>query len=184
MKKLPAQEDQVVIIHAAFIRQVVELSQNPARREELEALLGIAIDNGWSTLVKAVRRILSGQREPSVLAGLDWEDRTIAEAIMRGMQNPATLPDPTARPAPEMAAPGLADMILAARRGNSQALRLISEMAEQMQRVGGPMARLAGVIRPLINGERDPHLLCRGMDEKTEQMVMAILKELKRSELN
>jgi hypothetical protein len=57
-------------------------------------------------------------------------------------------------------------------------------MAEQMSRVGGPMARLAAVIRPLINGERDPHALCRNMDEKSEQMVLAILEELKKSELN
>jgi hypothetical protein len=57
-------------------------------------------------------------------------------------------------------------------------------MAEQMSRVGGPMARLASVIRPLLNGERDPHELCKGMDEKTEQMVLAILAELKKSELN
>lgn len=103
---------------------------------------------------------------------------------MRGMQNPATLPNPTARPDPEMAAPGLAGMILAARRGNTEALRLISEMAEQMRRVGGPMARLAAVIRPLINGERDPQLLCKGLNERTEQMVLGILQELKRSELN
>ena len=48
---------------------------------------------------------------------MDREDRIIAEAIMRGLQNPATLPDSTARPDPEMAAPGLAGMIVAARRG-------------------------------------------------------------------
>lgn len=172
------------MIHAAFIRQVVELAQNQAKKEELEALLGIATDHGWSNLVQAVRRILAGQKKLSAIYGLDPEDRIIAEAIMRGMQNPATLPNPTARPDPEMAAPGLAGMILAARRGNTEALRLISEMAEQMRRVGGPMARLAAVIRPLINGERDPQLLCKGLNERTEQMVLGILQELKRSELN
>lgn len=63
MKKLPAQEEQVVMIHAAFIRQVVELAQNQAKKEELEALLGIATDHGWSNLVQAVRRILAGQKK-------------------------------------------------------------------------------------------------------------------------
>ena len=184
MKKLPAHEQQVVTTHAAFICQVVELSRNPAGREDLETVLGVAVENGWTQLVAAIRRIVGGERELGVLNSLDREDRIIAEAIMRGLQDRNTLPDPAARPDPEMAAPGLAGMILAARRGNAEALRLISEMAEQMRRVGGPMARLAGVIRPLINGERDPHKLCRGMDEKTERMVLAILAELRRSELN
>jgi hypothetical protein len=184
MKKLPAREAQVVMTHAAFICQVAELSRNPDRREEFEAMLGFAVDNGWTSLVAAIRRIVAGDRELGVLNGLDREDRIIAEAIMRGIQNPDTLPDPAARPDPEMAAPGLASMILAARRGDTQALKLISEMAEQMRRVGGPMARLAAVIRPLINGERDPHRLCGGMDQKTEQMVLAILDALKKSELN
>lgn len=184
MKKLPAKEEQVVITHAAFIRQVVELSRIPVRREDFETLLGLAVENGWTKLVAAIRRIVADERELGALNGLDREDRIIAEAIMRGLQNPDTLPDPAARPDPEMAAPGLAGMILAARRGNTEALKLISEMAEQMRRVGGPMARLAAVIRPLINGERDRYRLCKGMDEKTEQMVLAILAELNKSELN
>ena len=123
MKKLPAREEQVVMTHAAFICQVVEFSRNPARREEFEALLGFAVDNGWNNLVAAIRRIAAGERELGVLNGLDREDRIIAEAIMRGIQNPDTLPDPAARPDPEMAAPGLAGMILAARRGNTEALQ-------------------------------------------------------------
>ena len=184
MKKIPVHEEQVVMAHSTFICQVVEFSRNHARQEEFETLMDFAIDHGWKNLVAAIRRIVAGERELGVLKGLDREDRIIAEAIMRGMQNPDTLPDPSARPDPEMAAPGLAGMILAARRGNTQALKLISEMAEQMSRVGGPMARLASVIRPLLNGERDPHELCKGMDEKTEQMVLAILAELKKSELN
>jgi len=184
MKKLPAREEQVVMTHAAFICQVVEFGRDPAKREDLEALLGFAIDNGWKNLVASIRKIVAGERQSGVLNSLDPEDRIIAEAIMRGLQNPDTLPDPAGRPDPEMAAPGLAGMILASRRGNTEALKLISEMAEQMSRVGGPMARLAAVIRPLINGERDPHKLCRGMDHKTEQMTLAILKELKKSELN
>ena len=184
MKKLPAREQQVVAVHAAFIRQVVELGSNPARQEDFEALLRFAVDNGWTKLVAAIRRIVAGERELGALYGLDPEDRIIAEAIIRGLQNPDTLPDPAARPDPALAAPGLAGMILAARRGNTEALKLIAEMAEQMRRFGGPMARLAAAIRPLINGERNSHNLCRGMDEKTEQMVLAILAELNKSELN
>jgi hypothetical protein len=71
-------------------------------------------------------------------------------------------------------------MIHAAARGNAQALMLIGNMAEQMSRVGGSLGRLAGVIRPLVNGEREPERLCRGMDVQTQQLVLEILSELGR----
>ena len=85
-----------------------------------------------------------------------------AEAILRGLQDPATLPDPEHKADPTLAAPGLAHMIHAAGRGNVQALTLVSQMAEQMSRAGGDMARIAGAIRPMINGERDPDARLRG----------------------
>jgi len=46
------------------------------------------------------------------------------------------------------------------------------------------MAKLASVIRPLVNGEREAEKLCRGMNSQTEQVVLGILDELKKSELN
>jgi hypothetical protein len=163
---------------------VVELCQDQERQAEYEALLQAAQQNGWHKLVQAVRNIVAGQRDLNALQELDEEDQVIAEAIMRGLQNPATLPDPQAKPNPTMAAPGLAGMIREARRGNVQALTLISNMAEQMSRAGGSMARLAAVIRPLINGERDPNKLCQGMNHQTEQLVLEILDELSRLELH
>ncbi len=184
MNRLPDKEQQIIAAHAPFIRQVVESSQNPERRPEFEALLRGAEENGWQALVDAIRRITAGQRERGALAGLDQEDRVIAEAVMRGLQDPSTLPDPNQKPDPALAAPGLATMILAAGRGNVQALTLISNMAEQMSRAGGQLARLAAVIRPLINGERDPERLCKGMDSRTEAVVLNILDELRRAEAN
>jgi len=184
MPTLPDREQQIITAHAAFICKVVECSQNEGNRAEYEAVLQMALENGWDRLVSAIRQIVAGQRDLHAIAGLDHEDRVIAEAIMRGLQNPATLPDPNARPDPALAAPGLAAMILAAGRGDVQALTLISNMAEQMSRAGGPMARLASTIRPMINGEREPEVLCKEVDDKTEQVVLGILAELKKSELN
>ena len=77
-----------------------------------------------------------------------------------------------------------AAMIMAASRGNVQALTLVSNMAEQMSRAGGPLARLAAVVRPLINGERDPDVLCKGMNSQTEKLVMDILADIRKAELN
>ena len=182
--KLPARDQQIVTAHAAFICKVVACSQNEQQRAEYEALLQLAEENDWHALVAAIRQIVAGQRDLAAIRGLDEEDRVIAEAIMRGLQNPATLPDPDAKPDPALAAPGLANMILAAGRGNVQALTLVSSMAEQMSRAGGPLAKLASLIRPMINGERDPDKLCQGCNTQTEQVVLGILDELKKSEMN
>lgn len=180
MSQMPDRHEQIRLVHANFIRQVVEMSQNPDRRRDLEALLQGAEQQGWSVLVGAVRRIARGERSPAVFAGLDEEDQVIAESILRGLQDPATLPDPAKAQDASLAAPGLAHMIHAAARGNAQALILVGNMADQMSKVGGGMTRLAGVIRPLIDGERDPARLCRGMDVRTEQLVLEILAELGR----
>jgi len=178
MSRLPDREQQIIMMHAPFIRQLVQSSQDPSRQEDVETLLRTAAENGWGELVTALRAILGGQREVSVLRGLDEEDCVIAEAVLRGLQNPATLPEAQAQADPAMAAPGLASMIRAAASGNVQALKIISDMADQMRKAGGPMARLAGAIRPLINGERDPQRLAKGMDGKTEQLLLSILDEL------
>jgi hypothetical protein len=178
MPGLPDQHEQIRRVHADFIRQVVETCANPDRRDDLETLLLTAEQNGWGALVGAVRRIASGERGSRLFAGLDEEDQVIAESILRGLQDPATLPSIEKRADPAMAAPGLAHMIHAAARGNPQALMLIGNMAEQMSKVGGGMGLVAAVIRPLINGERDPEKLCKGMDARTRQLVLDILREL------
>ena len=178
MPTLPEKQQQIITMHAAFINQVVTFSQSEQHQKEYQTLLRTAEENGWSSLVDAIRQITAGQRDMSAIKGLDEEDQVIAEAIMRGIQNPATLPDPNAKPEAKLAAPGLAGMIHAAAHGNVEALTLISNMAEQMSKVGGPMGHLAAVIRPLINGERDPDKLRRGMDTQTEQLMLNILEEL------
>lgn len=184
MATLPERHQQIITMHAAFICQVVQFSQNEENRPEFETLLKSAEENGWSNLVKAIRQIVAGQREMSAIRGLDEEDQVVAEAIMRGLQDSTTLPDPNVKPDPSLAAPGLAGMIHAAATGNVEALTLISNMAEQMSRAGGPLAKLAAVIRPLINGERDPDKLCKGMNTQTEQILLDILDELGKSNLH
>jgi hypothetical protein len=181
MTSLPEYEQQIIRTHAPFIRQVVEWALQPDRRDDLEKLLKTASDNGWTALVTAIRLIINGRRDPGVLQSLDREDTAIAEAVMRGLQNPATLPTPEEQADPTAAAPGLASMIQAAATGNVEALKIVADMAEQMQRAGGPMARIAATIRPMINGERDPDKLCKGMNARAERLVLQILDELGKS---
>ena len=173
--------EQIRAVHAQFINQIVMTGQHPDRQGEFEQLLKMADDNGWNELTGCIRKIFhQGRRDIELLNPLDEEDQVIAEAILHGLQDPSSLPDPNAKPDPALAAPGLASMIHAAGSGHAQALQIVAEMAEQMSKAGGSMARLAAVIRPMINGERDPQLLCKGMDSRTESMVLGILDELKR----
>ena len=180
MPRLPQQDQQIVATHAAFINQVVEACHNSTALPALEPVLRTAAQSGWTQLVSTVRAILSGRRDAGLLQGLDAEDRAIVASILQGLQDPRSLPDPDAQADAALAAPGLAAMIGAAASGNPQALQIMSKMAEQMQRSGGDMARLAASLRPMINGERDPEKLSKGMSTRGEKLVLSILQELTR----
>lgn len=178
MRTFPEQEQQIRQVHAKLIHQVVAACQNPEARTELEPVLRYANDNGWQQLVVVIRKILSGERSESLLAGLDEEDGVIVRSILSGLQNPATLPDPDQEADASLAAPGLASIIHAASRGDAKALQILAGMAEQMTLVGGDMARLGGIMRKLLNGERDVDALCKGMDTSGRQLVINLLEEL------
>ena len=183
---LSDRDRQILQSHAQLINLVVQVNHNPARRAELEPVLHSAEQNGWQALVGAIRRVLSGERELRALqaGGLDKEDSVIVEGILRGLRDPATLPDPDVPADPSLAAPGLAAMIHAAGRGDPQALEWLGHMAEQMSGVGGDMARLGGLMRRLVNGERDADALARGMGAQGEQLVHSILEEIGKLELH
>lgn len=182
MPTLPEKNQQIMQAHAGLIHRVVIACQNRAIVTDLEDILKQANDNGWTELVAAIRKILAGQREIGAFRHLDEEDLTIIESILMGIQNPATLPDLAQEFDANMAAPGLAAMIHAARGGSLEALQLIANMATQMLQAGGDMARIAGIVRPLVTGERDADKLCQGMSEKGQQLVLGILRELAKVE--
>ncbi len=171
-------QQQIVQSHAGVIIQVVQCIGNPELIPQVEQVLQASEKNGWGDLVQIIRRIIKGERNESLLHGLDEEDSTIASAILSGIQNPSTLPDPHQKPDAGMAAPGLAHMVYQAATGSPQALEIISKMAEQMSAAGGDMKNLGGIIRKMINGERDPKVLSRGMGAQGRQLVDSILEEL------
>lgn len=175
---LPDKHHQIVLAHAGLIHAVVAATQNRDHHAALGPLLKMAEGNGWSALVRVVRAILRGAREPSLLSGLEEEDQVIAGAILRGLQDPTTLPDPQAGPEPAAAAPGLAALIHAAGTGDAGALAALGQMAEQMLQAGGDMARLSAVLRRLVNGERDSEQLSRSMGPHGKQLMTSIIEEL------
>jgi len=180
MSTLPEKDQQILAAHAGLVHAVVKTCHNRDLLPQMEQVLKVSEENGWTSLVAAIRRILNGQRDTAVLLGLDEEDRAITEAILRGLQNPETLPDLNAEPDPEHAAPGLASMVAASRRGNVEALKALADMATQMRQAGGDMARLASALAQMEQGEDDIEKLARGMSPAGLRLVELIVEELKK----
>lgn len=178
MSTLDSREDQIVAAHSSLIVAVARACQDPAQRSELEPVLEALHQYGDIALAQALRAVLSGRRDRALLQDLHPDGRVVVERLLLGLRNPTMLPDPDARPDPAAAAPGLAALIHKASRGDPGALHALGEMAEQMQMVGGDMARLGAALRPLTLGERTPERLCAGMGALGRSLVTSILNEL------
>jgi len=174
----PDAAEQVRRVHAPFIHAVVGALRDRARIPELQQTLAAAEQQGWARLAGALRQVLDGRRDAALKLGLDEEDRIIVESVLQGLENPASLPALDQQPDGRAAAPGLAAMIAAAGRGDVQALTVLADMAEQMLRAGGDMARLGGIMRRLVNGERDADVLMKGMGPLGRQLLLDLLSEL------
>ena len=177
MAQLPDAVEQVLRLHAAFIHGVVNALRDRSQLPQLHEQLKAAEKAGWGKLVAAIRHIVDGRRGEDIKLGLDEEDRILVDAILRGIENPATLP-PIQQPDGAAAAPGLAAMIQAAGSGDVKAFAALANMAEQMTRAGGDMARLGGIMRRLVDGERDVGKLSKGMGPLGKQLLLNLLDEL------
>jgi hypothetical protein len=177
MAQLPDAVDQVLRMHAAFIHGVVNTLRDRSQLAQLHEQLKAAEEAGWGRLVGAIRHIIDGRRDASIKLGLDEEDIILVDAILRGIDNPATLPS-TEAPDGSTAAPGLAAMIYASGTGDVKAFAVLADMAEQMMKAGGDMARLGGNMRRLIDGERDADKLTQGMGPLGRELVLNLLDEL------
>ena len=179
MAQLPDAVEQVLRLHAQFIHAVVNALRDRSQLPQMQEQLKAAEQAGWGRLVAAIRHILAGRRGDDIKLGLDEEDRILVDAILRGLDNPATLP-PIQQPDGGAAAPGLAAMIHAAGRGDAKAFAALANMAEQMMKAGGDMARLGGSMRRLIDGERDADKLAKGMGPLGRELLTSLLEELAR----
>lgn len=177
MAQLPDAVEQVLRMHAQFIHAVVSALRDRSQLPQLQAHLQAAEEAGWARLVGAIRHIIDGRRGEDIKLGLDEEDRILVDAILRGMDNPATLP-PIQQPDGAAAAPGLAAMIHAAGSGDVKAFAALANMAEQMMKAGGDMARLGGMMRRLVDGERDLDKLGKGMGPLGKELLINLLEEL------
>lgn len=178
MKRLPSAVEQLLQMHAPFLHAVVSAVRTPALAADLQAMLTEAEARGWGRMAAAVRQILAGRRDRALLDGLDDEDKAIVEAILLGIDHPATLPALDAKPDATAAAPGLAALIQAAARGDAQAGAVLANMAGEMRKAGGDMARLGAVLRRLVGGERDEASLACGMGPLGRKLLRDLIEQL------
>ena len=180
----PDKQQQIIQTHAGLILGVVQCIQNSDMRPQMEQALVISEQNGWDKLVAAIRKILNGSRDESILKDLDDEDAVIVSAILRGLQDPNTLPKPEETPDASLAAPMLANLISEARRGDHNAVIMLGGMAEQMSMAGGDMASIGAILKDLIDGERDVDKLCDKVGPQGESLIVQILAELGKLEVH
>lgn len=174
----PDKNYQILQTHAGLIVAVVQTIQNPELKPQLDHVLKQSEQNGWISLVSAIRKIIAGSRDDSLLTGQDDEDRVIIEAILKGIQDPATLPKPEQQADATAAAPMLARLIHDAGRGDHEAVIMLGGMAEQMSNAGGDLANLSAVIKTMVDGERSIDKLCTRMGPQGESLITAIISEL------
>ncbi len=176
--------EQILQVHAGLIIAVVQTIQNPQLKSHLDQALQMSVQNGWQSLVTVINKIMAGSREQALLNGLDDEDSIIIDSILKGIQDPATLPKSETSGDASKAAPMLARLIDEARRGDHNAVVMLGAMAEQMSRAGGDMANLSAVIKDMIDGERNIDKLCSRMGPQGESLITQITSELAKLDLH
>lgn len=174
----PDKREQILQTHASLVQAVVQTIHNMDLKPHLDQILQQSAQNGWQDLVNAINKIIAGSRDQSLINGLDEEDAVIIDSILRGLQDPSTLPEVEQSGDASQAAPMFARLINEARRGDHNALSMLGNMAEQMSRAGGDMANFSAIIKDMIDGERDTDKLCTRMGAQGESLVTQILGEL------
>lgn len=170
--------EQILNTHTSLILSVVQTIHQPDFKPQLDQVLQQSEQNGWRDLVAAIKKIMSGNRDQALVNGLDEEDAIIVDSILRGLQDPDTLPKPQQTGDATKAAPMMARLIDEARRGDHNALTMLGGMAEQMSAAGGDLANLGAVLKEMIDGERSVDKLCTRMGPQGESLITQILSEL------
>ena len=174
--------EQILQEQAGLIHRVVMHCSNPGSVPDLELVLQQAEDNDWTQLVTVIRDLISGNRGASILEGLDDEDRIIVDAILRGLEDPQTLPHLQVDFESHMTAPGIAGLVYVANSGHAQAQQILVSMTNQLIQGGGDLGAAADRIRPLAEGERDLEKLSEGLSDNSRKLIVEILQELRRFE--
>ena len=182
MNQSDAENKDVINENVELIHRTVMAVAASEYIPDLEKILEKAELNGWTNLVAAIRGILEGERDISQLGTLDHEDSTIVSAILRGIDDPSSLPDLTHVIDPAVAAPSMAAMIHAAAGGNPEAKEAIEAIGRQMVGTNDDFSRIPQVVNRIVIGERRKEVLIEGLGSAGTSLIQAILDELEKLE--
>jgi tetratricopeptide (TPR) repeat protein len=141
-------------------------------------LTGLADNPDWGTLVGVLSRILAGERGPGLLTGLDPVDTAITARTLDALAGRVQLTATPAgmRPAvPEEWEPVLAAVVAAA-GGDTDTASTLEPVLTGVQD-NPDWARLVGVLRRILAGERGPDLLT-GLDPVDTAITARTLEAL------
>lgn len=182
MNDLVDNTQNIIQENADLIHLVVLSLFDPQYLPQLEFNLSQAENNGWTSLVSAIRKVIAGERNVKVFEYLDNEDQVIITSILAGIVDPTSLPEITKAVDPTYAGPVLARLIHAAGKGDTKSNNELATMTSEAAKCGGDLSRIASVIEILIEGERDKDALCSIMGGSGIALMDEILKELNRLE--
>ncbi|MFK5985720.1 MAG: hypothetical protein QM479_09860 [Pseudomonadota bacterium] len=175
MAKLPEKVKQIALVHAQLINSVVATCQNKELLHLLEPELYKAEANGWTELIKRIRKILQGNRKSKLLIGLDEEDAAIILAILVGLQNPKELPKLNQVDKAQFAPESLSKLIKAYQAKEIQAIQLLDQMLIQMKQTEGDMQKMALIIDKLCKNDQNINSIKIKMTEQGRKLVDDIL---------
>lgn len=177
----PNIQEQLVREHASLIVETVRAVSNTETKAQLLKDLAVAEQNGWGNLVHAISQILNGVLEVDELGNLDPEDEVIVRAIIQGIADPDTLPNPADNQNPMLAPAGLAGIIAEAARGEENAMQMLAVMDGDLNQSSEPeLVELGKTLKRLLIGERNLDSLTINMSERGRNLIQSVLDELKR----
>ena len=170
--------EEILQDHTQLIHSVVMYCNQPDSAPQLAEMLQLAEKNDWGKLVEAIKSIMSGNRDRSLLQDLDEEESIIIESIFNGIADPNTMPTVPVDLNSDMAAPGIASLIHASMQEGTDSLNIINSLNSQMSDSGGEPAIIAEHIQAMIEGERDLGKLTAELSEPGQKLMLGIFAEL------
>ena len=170
---------QIAAAHHDLNNLILATQDHPDQLNALARRLDDMHNDGWHALVHTLRLRFGLPAEPIGTATLDNEDHAILALLDYAQSQPdefAALAAQSADANTQHAAHALAALIYAATQGEHEALEALAEL-HQAADTPEALAASAAFIR-MIEGERQPDVLCRDLPNQQAALIQAVLASL------